>query len=166
MEFSLSGGVWSANACYETRHGFITELFLFPYYTCPRTKQRSPCFIFCPPPLVCVSVFNDGRSSFLMLIGGLDWGLCIEMHVLYEAQELGFLVDNGLSKNGPWCGDFKRLEQIWKQVGLFLLSFCKRWWNYEALHISLNWKACSLDCCYFFVTGNVEGVNNAMFWYV
>lgn len=50
---------------------------------------------------MCVSVFNDGRSSFLMLIGGLDWGLCIEMHVLYEAQELGFLVDNGLSKNGP-----------------------------------------------------------------
>lgn len=38
-----------------------------------------------------VNVFNDGRfSSFFMLIGGLEWGLCIEMHVLCEAQELGF----------------------------------------------------------------------------
>lgn len=56
-----------------------------------QNKTEMSVFYFLPPPLVRVNVFNDGRfSSFFMLIGGLEWGLCIEMHVLCKAQELGF----------------------------------------------------------------------------
>lgn len=57
-------------------------------------------FYFLPSLPVCVNVFDDSRfSPFFMVIGGLKWGSCIEMHVLCKAQEL-LLIDNGLSENG------------------------------------------------------------------
>lgn len=65
-----------------------------------QNKTEKSVFFFLPCLLVCVNVFDDSRfSSFFMVIGGLKWGLCIEMHVLCKAQEL-LLIDNGLSENG------------------------------------------------------------------